>query len=1013
MPPWLKRKRVWIPGAALLATGLYAALGFWWAPRLIRNALIEDGSAALGVPVSVGEVQVHPFTFELTVRDLVVADPAQPLLALERLYLDFELASLWRGAWTFRIVRLNGPFARALVRPDGSLNLADLVPEAAPEAEAEPLPSLNIERLVVSRGQVNFADRSRRQQPEKILAPIQFDLANFRTTPEGGDFTLTATSEAGERFDWKGRMSAQPVSSQGEFQIHGLKARGVWEFTSEDLPFELGDGELDLAGSYDFRLDGGTHLEANLPTITGTGLTLRETTQTQDRVVLPKVTVSGTRLSWAQGTVDMDSIVVDGAKVTSWLEPDGRFSIERLFEDTAVQAPPPVASNQGPGGGAAARPATTGAPPEEQAPGVVVPSVPADAQTPREAVAEAAPDWQVRLKTFTFNDAQLDFEDQGFQPALAFRIAPLSIIATGIDQDPTHPVTLQIAGRIDDRADFTLAGSLTPETLAAELELTLSGLALPKLQPYFDDSMAADITDGVLSATGRLQFAPEGVAPWLRYTGEASVEGFRLVDHQGREELVHWQRTDLEGVDLALEPDALRVRRITARKPFLRVVIAPDQSVNLVRAMSERNPRPAPPGAMVQAAAAAAAAEAAMAIDIAELRFVAATMGFSDNFIEPNFNATIESLDGSVRGLSSDERKSAKVDLTGFVVNRFSPVIIQGEVNPFRYDLHTDLKLQFRNIDLPVFNPYSGRYAGFAIAKGKLTTELDYKIRDRQLVADHHVVLDQLEWGEATDSQEKVSLPIRLATSLLKNRDGVIDLSLPVTGSLDDPKFRVGPVVWQIVKNLLVKVVTAPFDFLGSLFKGAENAQFVVFEPGLSQLTPEQQQSLGALAQGLAEKPELRVEVPAGLVPELDREAIAAQRLDAALATAAKTEEGEAFDFEALDVEDRIDLLRDVYKQQFGQRAKIPDEAEAPEDADRDARRVLREAHEQDWLTAELLPRFMPTDAELTALGQARAEQIQRALLASGGLPPERVFVTSAKPVTAADGQVKLELGLE
>lgn len=978
MPPWLKRKSVWIPGAALLATGLYAAAGFWWAPKLIRDALIEDGSAMLGVPVSVGEVQTHPFTFELTVQDVVVADPQEPLLALERLYVDFELASLWRGAWSFKIVRLNGPFARAIIRPDGSLNLVDLAPGPAPETEAEPLPSLHIERLVVSRGQVNFADHSRRRQPEKVLAPIQFELGDFRTTPEGGDFTLSAASEAGERFDWKGRLSAQPVSSQGEFRISRLKARSVWEFASEQLPFEIGDGELELAGSYDFRLDQGTHLEASVPSITGTGLGLREVGNGEDWVVLPKLAVTGTQLSWAKGTVDVDSVDVHGAQVTAWREPDGRISLERLFAG---------------------------------APGSTIPPAPADVQTPREAVAEAAPDWQVRLGTFTLDEARIAFEDRAVAPAVPFEIAPLSVTATGIDLDLAHPVPVQVTGRIDDSAEFSAAGSITPETLAAELDVTLSGFALPKLQPYLDDSLAADVTAGVLSAQGRAVLAPEGSTPWLHYAGEASVEAFRLADHLDGEELVRWQRTDLEGIDLALGPDALSVRRITARKPFLQVVVDPDQTVNLVRALSPR-----PQAHLLDAVATLAVqpTEAVeMPIDVAELRFVAATMSFADLFIQPNFRAMVESLDGSVRGLSSNPRKAAKVDLSGFVVNKFSPVIIQGEVNPFRYDLHTDLKLQFRNIDLPVFNPYSGRYAGFAIAKGKLTTELDYRIRDRQLVADHHVVLDQLEWGEATDSQEKVSLPIRLGTSLLKNRDGVIDLSLPVTGSLDDPKFRIGPVVWQIVRNLLVKVVTAPFDFLGSMFEGAENAQFVAFEAGRSALTPEQQQSLGALARGLAEKPELRVEVPAGLVPELDSEAMARQRLDAALAGAAKIEEGETFDFEMLEADERIDLLRDVYKQQFDRRAKIPDEPEPPEDADRDARRALRDSHEQGWLTAELMPTFAPSEAELTALGQARAEQIQKALLTGGELAPERVFVTSAKPVTAADGQVKLELALE
>ncbi|WP_146907738.1 DUF748 domain-containing protein [Arenimonas daejeonensis] len=441
------------------------------------------------------------------------------------------------------------------------------------------------------------------------------------------------------------------------------------------------------------------------------------------------------------------------------------------------------------------------------------------------------------------------------------------------------------------------------------------------------------------------------------------------------------------------------------------VAIAPDQTVNLVRAMS---PRPQAHLTEAVAARVHTVTEATdMAIDVAELRLVAATMSFSDRFIQPNFSARVESLDGTVRGLSSNPRRAAKVDLAGFVVNKFSPVIIQGEVNPFRYDLHTDLKLQFRNIDLPVFNPYSGRYAGFAIAKGKLTTELDYTIRDRQLEANHHVVLDQLEWGEATDSQDKVSLPIRLATSLLKDREGVIDLDLPITGSLDDPTFRVGPVVWQIVKNLVVKIVTAPFAFLGSLFEGAEDAQFVVFAPGDAALSPEQQTSLAALAKGLAERPQLRIEVPAGLVPELDAPALAQRRFDAALAVLAETPEDGTFALDALEPDDRIDLLRDLYKQQFDRRAKIPDEAEPPEDADRAARKALREAHEQAWLTAELLPRFTPTDTELETLAQARAQAIQEALLAGGELEPTRVFVTGARPLAAKDGQVSLELALE
>ena len=982
MPPWIKQKRVWIPGALALAVGLYAAAGFWWAPRLVRDAIVRDGSAALGAPVSVGEVLIHPFTLEMTVRDVAVADPDradQPLLALERLYVDLELASLWQRAWVFGTVRINGPFARAIVRPDGSLNLADLVPEPDPASADAPLPAVWIRQLVVARGQVNFADRSRRQQPERILAPIAFHLDDFRTTPEGGGFGLSAASETGERFEWRGQLSLQPVASNGTFAINGLKARGVWEFASEQLPFELAAGELDLEGSYDFRLGEPTQLEAHLPRITGTGLALRAVGagEGSEWVQVPSLEVLEARLSLARRAVEVAAVNVTGVQVTAVRDAQGRLNLAQLL-----------------------------APPAADAPADASPDVLADAPAADIAVEAAAapppsgPDWSLSLAQLAVSQARIDFEDRAVQPAVRFGVSPASFTASDLGLDLAQPVAVQLEATVDGTARVSAQGRVVPESLAGEFELSLSGLALPGLQPYFSEFAAVDITAGTASASGRAAISAPGNTPWLRFAGEAGVAGLRAVDRAQKQELVSWKQLDLAGIDLALAPESLRVQRVTVRQPFLRAVVGADQSVNLLRAMQPAGATPAP-----------AAPLPPLRID--EIRLQSATLDFADFNIQPNFQARIESLDGSIRGLSSAANSRARVDLAGFVVNKFSPVTIQGELNPLRYDQHTDLKLAFRNIDLPVFNPYSGRYAGFAIAKGKLSTELDYRIRDRRLEAGHHVVLDQLEWGEETDSQEKVSLPIRLATSLLKDRNGVIDLNLPVAGTLDDPSFRVGPVVWQIVRNLVVKIVTAPFSFLGSLFEGAEDAQFVVFVPGDSALTPQQQQSLAALAKGLAERPQLRIEVPAGVVPELDAEAITQQRLTAALAALASTPEGETFALDALPGDEQVDLLRDLYRERFDQRPKIPDAPEPPEGSDRDARRALRDAHDAQWLTAELLPKFAPTDAEVSALAQARAEAIQAALLAGGELPPERVFVTALVPLVAKEGRVSLELALE
>lgn len=91
-----------------------------------------------------------------TVLDLRVGDPGQPLLSLERLYVDLGLASLWQRAWVFKVVRINGPFARAIIHPEGSLNLVDLVPERPADAVDDALPAVWIQRLLVARGKVSI-----------------------------------------------------------------------------------------------------------------------------------------------------------------------------------------------------------------------------------------------------------------------------------------------------------------------------------------------------------------------------------------------------------------------------------------------------------------------------------------------------------------------------------------------------------------------------------------------------------------------------------------------------------------------------------------------------------------------------------------------------------------------------------------------------------------------------------------------------------------------------------------
>jgi hypothetical protein len=359
------------------------------------------------------------------------------------------------------------------------------------------------------------------------------------------------------------------------------------------------------------------------------------------------------------------------------------------------------------------------------------------------------------------------------------------------------------------------------------------------------------------------------------------------------------------------------------------------------------------------------------------------------------------------------------VQLAGSL-DEFSPVAIEGELQPFAFDRHTDLQMAFENIALPIFNPYSGPVAGYNIAKGKLTTRLHYRIEDRKLDAQHNIRIDQLEWGEANATQGEATLPVKLATSLLKDRDGVIKLDVPVGGTLDDPTFRVGPIIWQVIKNIIVKAVTAPFALLGSLFAGAEDAQFVDFAPGEAALDPATAERLDALAKSLAERPELKLDVPIGAVSEIDRPALAERTYQAALAGAVASrksqdaQSGEAAPaFETLEPKQRIAVLAAIVTQQTGTEPALPEPAEPPEGTSREDAKALHQAATLEFLEQTARAGVLVPDAELERLAEQRAAAIEKALLGGGALEPTRVFKVREGKVSAQDGRIRFELGLQ
>jgi hypothetical protein len=557
-------------------------------------------------------------------------------------------------------------------------------------------------------------------------------------------------------------------------------------------------------------------------------------------------------------------------------------------------------------------------------------SAPADPQ---------APAWNVELGSARVSQARIGFEDRTVSPAARYEVAPATLTASTLGTDLARPITLAFNARLSapgkgQAASIGGEGAYVPASGQVDMAVKLGNLTLALIRPYLPHLDGLDLRSVTLGGAGRVKLTTAQMEK-ARFQGDASIDDLSVVETATNNPFVTWRRFALAGIDYA--PGSVTVARGHLVGPLGRVEILPDGVFNFTalstgdksaqtvvqpgQTAPSGQPTPAPAAAKVAIAAPAASTTAAPAfrVKMNRLDVEGGTMGFADYSIQPNFEVQVDNLHGSLGNISNAPGAVAQIDLGGYVGDRFSPATIKGSMDPFGYDRQTDMHASFRNIELPVLNPYSGRYAGYAIARGKLTAEFAYRIENRALDAQHHVVIDQLKWGSATQSKDKVPLPVRLATSLLKDKNGVIKLDVPVTGSLDDPRFRIGPIIWQIIGNVIEKAITAPFRLLGSIFSGAEKARYVDFALGSADLPEGAGAALSSLSKALQDREDLRLVIPAGMGTKADAIAMADKRINAAL-MAKEAKSGAAADVATLKPNDLLDRLRTLYRVKLGKK---------------------------------------------------------------------------------------------
>jgi len=944
---FVKTKWGLVSVVAALLIGAYALVGFLIVPRVLRTALMKDLPATLGVLPRVGSTRCNPFLLRLDVADFALRSPAgQPIFGFERLLVTFDVASLWLRDYSFRAIELTAPYVNAVVDLDGTVNLERLARSTAappfgapqPRQTDAPLPALRIGSFKVVRGSLAYLDRRRPDAASLRLEPIDFDLSEFSTGRSGGNFTLTGISKRGERLDWQGHVAVQPLESAGELRIADLRAQTLWEFIRDRVNFEVSSGTLGLTLRYRFEAG---RLQLDVADGSLEALAVRPRAGDQDWLTVPGLHLTGAHVDVAERRARVEHVAIEGLNVVAWLEPDGSLNLQRLAPvDSPVPLGPPV---------------------------------------PVGATAGAAAPWRFDVPQIDIDGATVALEDRSTHPAAHWVLAPLKVRVSSLSQDLTHPLTLQIDTHLNDSGVVSLRGTVTPQPGTADLAVNLGLLDLRAVQPYLAPHTALTVVSGTLGGALSVHVGRQRDVPALKVAGDLRVDHFHSVDDTLQQDFINWDRLELAGISYSQDPDRLNIAQIAVRKPYVRAVIEADDSMNFERVMTA-----APAGV-----AAPNAGQRRMPIAIQKVTIDSGQASFADLSVEPHFSSGINLLNGSISNISTAAGSRATLDLKG-QVDAFAPVTLTGQFNVLGPSLFTDVDLHFRNISLPILDPYSDKFAGYDISEGKLSTEFHYQIDGRKLDAQHHLVIERLEFGAKTDSKQAVSLPIKFAVALLKDRNGTIDMNLPVTGSLDDPDFRLGGLIRKACVDLLMKAVTSPFALLGAVLGAGPDIQFIDFQPGQSGLDAAAIEKAKSVARALGERPSLAVEVPIAVVPDVDRPALAeaqfTDRLHAVQATA-KTSATP------------LELLTRMYTETVGAAPALP--------------AALAESAKLDFLGRAIRDHIHVGEADLTTLGQQRALALQQALLADSELAAERVFLVNNDKATVSDGRVRLELSVK
>ncbi|HEX4878974.1 MAG TPA: DUF748 domain-containing protein [Limnobacter sp.] len=867
----------------------------WQAPQFLHNK--SGHSLAMDLP------QVNPFKLTVMLPNVALSTPqGEPLVGFERLYVDVSGVDLFKGLFALDQIELTGLALHAALLPEGKTNFSALL-EAFKSEEPDPpsdeLPAVLLGHLVLGNGAIHFEDRRTPDGLKTSFAPLDLELRNISTRAnQDGDFVLHADSALDAELALRAKVLLAQGTVGGEFSLKGLNIAKLAPVLGPLLPTAAPTGALDVAVKFDAKLPETPAATPEQPAPVATPLQLRlhnMALAVRDFAVAantgkgaPQATLQLMALEQGEFDLQTNTLALQSIALKNMAVGQARQSPLRIGELKVG----PLTLDLNAQHAALKAVVLQGGQVDvlRNAQGQINLQTLAQAWAPpgkRKAEQSAEPaeakPWTYAIDQIELAGLNVNYQDQAMKPALQLGLKDIQIKTRDLTQNLDTDLPLEVRLNAAHGGQIAIDGTVNPSSTALALNIDVNALGLAPAQGFLGQVAKLDLAGGSIYSKGKAVYNSQQQS----YAGSLTLAGLRLNEAGSTTPFLQWKR--LFTPSLRANAQGVNIGRLQLEGLDTALLIAKDQSTNISRILVSRADPAAPaqpaaqPAATPPSTSQAPAPAPAFAVNIERFTIADSELDFADESLFIPFGTRIHSLEGTVNGLSNQPGARGELTLQG-AVDEFGEARASGALSLLDPTSFLNMNVQFRNVAMENLTPYSATFANRKIESGKLSLQLKYNIENRQLNSSNQVIIDKLTLGERVQSPQGRDLPLELAVAILEDSNGRIDLGLPITGSLDDPQFSFGAIVWKAIGNVITKIATAPFRALGALFGGGnEDLGSVAFEPGKTTLSPPQRENLKQLAQALQSRPNLALTIQ-GTWANTDRVALQALQLRRAVA---------------------------------------------------------------------------------------------------------------------------------